>query len=199
MTNLFSWLHKVWSSFGEEQTAYAKPEQLVERARCQDQVAIATICEVRENAKKGEALAKDTLAAIIAYAKANPVEAQFNGDVNNQQLRAACFAGDPEQAGPTLLAVASENPNRAIATVANSCDARELAAKINDCLGDEAFYEAFCNPAMALQWMKKMNHDAKHALILGYVLGLATRLQMVRNPSVPLSVFSTQVAKEFGA
>jgi hypothetical protein len=194
VTKLFSWFRSVFSSFGEE-SALPVAHQLVERARAQDQVAIATICEVRENAKRGNAKAKETLEAVIAYAKAKPVEG-MHGDSGTNELREACFGADPEQVGPSVLKVAASNPYRAIATIANSCNALEMAGKIGECLEDPAFHAAFKNPKVALQWMKKMNHDGQHALLLGYVLGLATRLQMVRNPRVPLSVYSQRVAWE---
>jgi len=194
VTKLFSWFRGFFSSFGEE--SLSKPQQLVERARAHDQVAIATICEVRENAKRGNAKAKETLEEIISYSKSNPVGGGFHGNTDTHQLREACFGADPEQVGPRLLKVAANNPNKAIVTLANSCNAKQMGEMIGDCLEDPAFYAAFKNPKIALQWMKKMNHDGQHALLLGYVLGLATRLQMVRNPRVPLSIYSQRVAWE---
>ena len=204
MTNLLSWFRSFFAHlhnpFGEEKT-YSKAAELVERARCQDQVAVATICMVRENAGKGNALAKQSLKEIIEYCRKNPpgkAIGSFGVDQDAQELQQACFGGDAEAVGPSLLKVAQKNPEKAIVTVANACNASALAYAIDGCLEDDSFQKAFSNPSVALKWMKKVPHDAQHALILGYILGVATRLQMVRNPGVPLAFYSSVVAEELG-
>jgi hypothetical protein len=201
MTNLLYWFRSFFvSHFGEEKT-YSKAGELVERARCHDQVAIATIHLVRENAGQGNAVAKQTLKEVIEYAKNHPpgkVIGSFGLDQDAQELQQSCFAGDTDKVGPSLLKVAQKSPDKAIVTIANACDASALAYAIDGCLEDDRFQAAFANPTVALQWMKKVPHDAQHALILGYILGVATRLQMVRNPSVPLSFYSSIVAEELG-
>ncbi len=46
---------------------------LVLRARAGDQVAMATIVEIRKNAAKGHAVALDSYRRIDSYSKRNPV------------------------------------------------------------------------------------------------------------------------------
>lgn len=201
MTNPFSRIIRFFrkaSPFGEEQLSQAA--QLVERARCNDQVAIATICMVRENAKKGVPLAKKTLEEIIEYGKKHPPKPRTpfgaESDVDTTELQQACFSGETEKVGPAVLKVAARNPDKAAVALANCCNVSSLATAIDACLEDDTFSTAFANPSVALQWMKKVPHDTQHGLMLGYVLGVATRLQMVRNPKTPLAYFSEQVAAE---
>lgn len=195
MTNPFTWFRRLFSSpFGGEKDCI----DLVERARQGDQNATATIILVRKNALAGNELAKQSLARILNYAKhSSPPPTRIGIDAHD--LRQSCMAGESaEVLGEKLSKVALASPDTAVVTVANSCNADELAKKLDVLIQDPVFRRAFDKPNAALRAMSKMPHDAQHALLLGFVLGFATRIQCVRKPNAPIAVFSRAVAWELG-
>ncbi len=197
MTKLFSWFRGLIASFGDDGSmVYTKCQELVERSRHGDQVATAIISRTRKAAEAGSELAKQSLAEIIKYAKSTRRSAFGLDDA--YQLHQACFGADVEVIGPQLTKVALKDPDRAIVTVANACDAKELAKKIDACLGNNAFRKVFKNPAAVKALMKQADPATQNAIVLGFVLGCSHRLQLARKPETPLMVFSQRVAWELG-
>lgn len=196
LKNLAKWLSKHLSSFGEEDTAYTKPQQLVERARCGDQVAIAIISRARKAADVGDKKAIEALEEIKRYARENAPTTTIGSDV--LKLHKACSMGqDIDAIGVNLGSVASKDPETAAVTVSNSCNAVHLAKLLNQCLnGDKAFQAGFKCPS--LEYLSKMTHEQQHAFILGFVLGMAARIQYVRRANTPIAAFSQAVAWEVG-
>jgi hypothetical protein len=194
MTNPFSWFRRIFSSFGSD----ANCIDLVERARQGDQNATATIILVRKNALAGNELAKRSLAEILKYSKeTSPPPTHIGYEAN--ALRQSCIAGEAaEVLGAKLSKLAMSNPDTAVVTVANACDANELAKKLDELIQSDAFRKAFDKPNAALRAMHKVPHEAQHALLLGFVLGLATRIQCVRKPNSPIAILSRGVAWEVG-
>ncbi len=188
-----------FSNFGEEtsvQSAYDDAASVVERARCGDQVAIAIITKVRKRAEAGDELAKASLEAIKAYCTKNQVRGPSTGML---ELHQACvFGKDPEKAGEALSKVAATDPETAAVTISNTCDAKKLAKALYTLMGNnKAFGAAYLGKA-GLEVMSKLNHEAQHAFMMGYVVGMATRIQLVRRPGVPLAVLSKSIAWECG-
>lgn len=196
MTKFFSFFRRLIPSFGSEPT-YNHCQELVERSRNGDQVAIAIIASVRQNAEKGNEKALKSLEEIKRYARSvSPTTVSVGADA--MMLRRACFGEDVDNVGMHLTKVAYTSPNTAAVTVANSCNAKELAQKLNQCMDSEAFRQTLKNPGLFLELMKRFDHDTQHALLLGYVMGMACRIQMVRNPKCPVSVISRMAAWELG-
>jgi len=170
--------------------------QLVERSRCGDQVATAIISRVRRQAEAGNKVARESLEEIKRYAKANKPYTPAGEEA--AALQVVLPEKDMNKIGPALSRVALANPNSAIVAIANSCNAMELAKQLNGELESDGFVLAFKKPAEFLKVMRKLNHEEQHPALLGYVLGLACRLQAVRNPKTPVGVFSQIAAWELG-
>lgn len=193
---VFSWFRRIIANFGEERT-YSECMQLVERSRQGDQVATATISMVRKNAEAGSEKARRSLEEIKKYARSSaPMPINVGSDA--VVLRNACFGEDVDAVGVQLTKVALADPNTAVVTLANSCNVKELAGRIQECIKSEAFQYTFKKPGLVLELMKKVDHDTQHALLLGYVMGMANKLQMVRHPKCPVAVFSNEAAWELG-
>lgn len=196
MTKVFSWFRRVFASFGEEPT-YNECMQLVERSRQGDQVATATISMVRKNAEAGSEKARQSLEEIKRYARSSaPMAVNVGADA--MALRSACFGEDIDNVGMQLSKVSLSDPNTAVVTLANSCNVRELAGKINECIKSDAFQHTFKRPGLFLELIKQADNETQHALLLGYVMGMANRLQAVRHPKCPVAVFSCEAAWELG-
>jgi hypothetical protein len=176
---------------------------LVERARAGDQNAIAMICEIRDNANRGESRAKESAREIEQYIKKHPVT-----DMGCDQLvreTTAAFGADPYEKVliEKVKPLAERNLKKAIVTVANGPSLlrgyRELIETFAENLSDnerDAFKLGAAQTSIALQAMRNFSHECQHALILGYVLGKARRIQAVRLPGVPIAVQSAIAAKE---
>ena len=198
MTKLFSWFRGMFANVGEEPT-YTECMQLVERSRQGDQVATATISRVRKNAEAGNEKAVRSLEEIKRYARStSPANSAVTIGYDAQLLKQAIFGDDIDKVGPQLTKLAFSNPNTAMVTLANSCNVQELAKKIDACIESDAFKHAFSKPVLFLKLIKKVDHNTQHALLLGYVMGMACRLQMVRNPKCPIAVYSRTAAWEVG-
>lgn len=200
MTSVTSWVKKIWpTNIGRTvHYSYTHCAQLVERSRNGDQVATSIISRVRKQAEKGNKLAKESLNEIVRYAKANPPYTPAGAEA----AELSAFCAEPNQnidnIGPALSKVALANPNSASVAIANSCNATALAKELNAALEHDGFLLAFKNPGQFLKVMRKLDHESQHAALLGFVLGLACRLQAVRKPNAPIGIYSQVVAWELG-
>jgi len=152
---------------------------------------------VRKNAEAGSEKARRSLEEIKRYARSTSPNS-VNAGAEAMELRNACFGEDIDKTGMQLSKVALSDPNVAMVTLANSCNVKELAGKINQCIQSGAFQRTFKTPGLFLELIKKADHDTQHALLLGYVMGMAHRLQAVRHPKTPVAVFSCEAAWELG-
>ena len=196
----------------QPQTIPEAAGHLVERSRQGDQNAIAMICQIRDAANRGEARAKATASAIMNYIKRNPAT-QMGGEGSTMDHCDAmandildCFGAElPYQdiLVQKVIPLAEANVKKAIVTVAQgpilfaSGDGESLVRRVGEALPEGQVREAYrlgaTDAAAAMDVMKNvrdLGHDAEHALLLGYVLGKARQLQLVRIPNVPIGVQS---------
>lgn len=188
--------------------------QLVERARMGDQNAIALICQVRDNAKKGVPRAKAGMSALVKYIQANPVVSQntmgeeIENEVEANQLARkvcnACFEGDyVEVVREVVPDLASQSVPKAIVAIANgpSLLERDESTHILD------VYKTLSKPEKAMfkngfrhgiSEMARIPGSLKCAFLLGHIFGTAHAIQAVRLPRVPVSVLSPQTGFELG-
>ncbi len=221
VTVLKGWLRK-WLSIdtvtakmhGEPMTMEQAAADIAERARLGDQVAMAIICEVRDNAKKGDPKAKQAFKLLDQYTRETSHKMNHNdstssvGDDEAADLAASMggedFAGAVIEKGPAAIEASNR---KAIVTLANGPSLlpvagynpiRDIGQRFQTDEEKDAFIlgAKFCGKALAA--MQEMSHEAQHALMLGYVLGTARKIQAVRLPNVPISVQSAVVGWELG-
>ncbi len=192
-------LSRFFSYFGEDslqESAYDDIASVVERARCGDQVAIALITKARKNAAAGDLTATRSLEKIKDYCLKKPVIASSTSMLDLH--RACIFGKDVEKAGEALSEVASKDPETAAVTISNTCDAAKLAKALSRLMdGNRAFVAGYLGK-VGLEVLPKLDHEGQHAFMMGYVVGMATRIQLVRKPGVPLAVLSKELAWECG-
>lgn len=215
-----SWLRR-WLQMEHTATMHGQPmtpEQaaadIAERARLGDQIAMAIICEVRDNAKKGDPTAKKAYKLLEAYTARNPHQNLNSFDPNIGEDEACDLATQicGEDYGAAVIeavpAVISQSPAKAVVTLANGPsllpqeDGTNLIRTVAEKFEDPELRQAFATGAKhtveALPLLKSMSHDAQHALFLGYILGQARCIQAVRETDTPLSVLSPMVGWEMG-
>jgi hypothetical protein len=187
-------------------------QQLVERARQGDQNAIAMICQVRDNAKKGIAQARQGYTAIESYIKAHPAQSipSFGEELANNSasdsMAIDMMAGFGEDYIATIkdktAPLAAVSIPKAVVTLANGpsllpSGQQNLVHDIRDSL-DEAQCAAFLlGLKHGLSEMNSIPEEQQWAFVLGHVLGTARKIQAVRCPNVPLSILSPQLGAEF--
>lgn len=173
-------------------------KDLCERARAGDQNAIGMICEIRDNANRGEDRAKETHDAIGRYLKQNKAEVGSDPEADSMACEVlAGFGNEGETYEDTVLKkvkpLAQKDLKKAVVTVANGPSLikgyPDLVASICESLPEQeqkalAFGAYRCS--LAMQAMQGMSHECQHALLLGYVLGKARAIQIVRLPYTPI-------------
>jgi hypothetical protein len=195
---------------------------IVERARLGDQNALALIICVRENAGKGNALAKKSLGMITDYAKSNPPgrrpssQSQVHGAFSSLLARLRDWAKrvtSPEDYVKTVVAqVPKLGPTIADTLQASHALANgppidaTLLQSVQAALPTDPEKKAFAFAAQSAGTPKAIAAAAsnskdpvvKAALQLGFALGQARRVQLVRSPETPLAHYSRVVAWELG-
>ncbi len=187
--------------------------QLVERARQGDQNAIALICTVRDEAKKGSPKAKRGFAVLKAYIEKNPPKnlPSFGAELSkNRECDLICqemMAGFGED---YLEAVKKEVPGiaalslpKAIVTVANGPNllqdgAQNLLHDVRDSFTDDEQKAFILGIKHGISELDRIPEGLQAPFIVGHVLGTARRIQAVRHPRVPLSILSAKLGYEFG-
>lgn len=210
ISRLKAWLRSLLdddTSFGmsQPQTIPDAAGALVERSRQGDQNAIAMICQIRDAAARGEPRAQQTAAELQKYIKKHPTDNQMGYETETDAMAneiLACFGAEQdylEIMTQKVLPLAHEDIKKAIVTVSHGpilfpTNGESLVRQIGEALPEGEVREAFklgaTEAATALNAMQGMNHDMQHALILGYVLGKARALQLVRIPEIPVKVQS---------
>lgn len=209
ISRLKAWLRSLLdddTSFGMSQpeTIPDAAGALVERSRLNDQNAIAMICQIRDAAARGEGRAQQTAQAIRKYIQKHPTDNQMGfesqTDAMANDILASFGAEDYREVLITkVLPLAQEDIKKAIVTVSHGpilfpTDGESLVRQIGNSLPEGDIREAFklgaTEAATALNAMQGMSHDMQHAVLLGYVLGKARALQLVRVPEVPVKVQS---------
>lgn len=197
---LRAWLAEDSMGFdGVPKTLDEAAKDLVDRSRAGDQNAIAMICEIRDNAARGEKRAKATHDAIGQYIKSNPVSVGDDSEADSMACDAmAGFGSESETYEEVVLKkvapLVKKDVKKAVSTLANGPSLIRgyptLIDSICENMSDDE-QKAFCFGAfktkMALQAMRGMPHECQHALILGYVLGKARDIQIVRLPNTSVT------------
>jgi hypothetical protein len=192
---------------GEPKTQEEGAKALVERSRLGDQVAMAGIVMVREQAKAGVQAAIVSKKLIEDYIRRNPVAASVGEDVASDLAAidlASCIAGEDYAAAifEKVPPLAAKSPQKAIVTLANGPSLIDLSlcSEILDCLQGEdqcaAFKLGVEQAGEALAAMKHIPHEAQHALLLGYIIGKARCVQGARHPATPISILSKRAGQE---
>jgi hypothetical protein len=217
-----SWLRK-WLAIDTTASMHGAPmsmEQaaadIANRARLGDQVAMAIICEVRDNAKKGDPKAKQAFKLLDQYTREhannpenlNHYDSTMGDDEAADLASTMCgeevdYAVAIRQKAPAAIQASNR---KAIVTLANGPSLlpgeRNLVREVGETFQTEEEKEAFILGARfcakALAAMQDMTHEAQHALLLGYVLGTARKIQAVREPNMPISVQSRIAGWELG-
>lgn len=194
--------------------------ELVERARQGDQVAMGTLCLVRENAKRGEARAIYTRDFLVKYIDANPPpENRFGQELlapaTNKAISAlaqAIQSEDPVEYSTAVLALTPGNSTDALektaVALANGPELWEPNPRIS------ALQAMFTTPleakafAYSFQYSNQLSRllsiaisalpTVKRAMQIGYAVGLARRIQGIRRDDVPIATLSSMAAWELG-
>jgi hypothetical protein len=188
--------------------------QLVERARQGDQNAIALICQVRDNAKKGLPRAKQAVVALGRYIERNPVDSQGSmgeelaeeaeTDALAEDVLDCCFEGDYVEVVRELVPdLATKSIPKAIVALANGpsllpADGATHITDVRDSLTDaekKAFAKGY---RQGMRELDDVPTGLQCAFLLGHILGTARRIQAVRLPGVPVSVLSPSAGFELG-
>lgn len=199
---------------GRPMTVNDGAAQLVERARMGDQNAIALICQVRDNAKRGNSRAQQGFKALQLYVENNPVASQgtmgeeIAGEVEaNQLARQVCnaaFEGEYVEVVRELVPnLASQSVEKAIVALANgpSLLPRDESTYISD------VYNTLSQPEKkmfavgyrhGISELASIPSSLQCAFLLGHILGTARAIQAVRLPRVPISVLDPQTGFELG-
>ena len=188
--------------------------QLVERARLGDQNALALICQVRENAKKGNPRAQEGFKALQLYVENNPVVSQGTmgeeiaeeAEVNllAKEVNDAAFGEDYVEVVRELVPdLATQSIPKAVVALANgpSLLNRDGSTYITD------VYETLSNAEKkvfglgyrhGMAELVNIPSSLHCAFLLGHILGTARAIQAVRLPRIPISVLAPQTGFELG-
>lgn len=193
-------------------------ENLVERARLCDQNAVAILVQIRENAKKGIPRALDAYAACRKYIKLHPVtdKSFFAGEPapalempSPIRLLSTNLAKSPnENHYAAIVAAFVPNTGTSIQSVENTATVlangpvitEEMIKRIVGMIDKKEifFIGLTCDEDKAKELAVKVSPDGRKALQLGYAVGLARKLQDLRNPDSLISNFSKDIAWELG-
>lgn len=186
--------------------------QLIDRARQGDQNAIALICQVRDNAKKGLPRAIKAYKAMMRYAKTHPVKAKVSYvGAESQSEEIEELANDIITSFGTdyVTAVTDKLPDLFSVSVPMAIYAAvngpsllpgdgDLFLSVRKALtpeSDKAFMVGYKYGTKALS---SVPGDLRDAFLLGHVLGTARRIQAVRLPDMPISVLAPKTGFELG-
>ena len=175
--------------------------QLVNAARLGDQNAMAMIERVTASAKAGSAKAMAAKVAIARYVKAHPAGPEVAGDCD-----AMTATHSAQHALMSMVEAQGHGPVGEVAmaaSLANGPDIKidkvqAIAARIKDDYARALFLKTVSSPESLVDIAIQQTSGALRKLAkAGKCLGLAIRIQRVRDPSFPLSSFSPQVGVDF--
>ncbi len=187
----------------------------VERARQGDQNAMSVLAMVRNAAKKGNNRAKRTMNLMVAYIKKNPVDHAPNVGFDIKRLGQS-FHNAIEKANPWgwaaavkthMPTLAKKSMDGAIVRLANGPNLlgptnanikAMVTAYPNDVMRKAFSFGLTGQIAKILDACQKISPDECQAMQTGFCVGMAKRIQAIRQPKTPLSVLSPMVAWELG-
>jgi hypothetical protein len=205
----------------KNETMSVAAENLVERARQGDQNAMAMLMMIRQAAQAGKPRAKIAYDILRVYIKDHPSvgtprqlpkpQRRSQAEVF-QAVKKAVQTNNPLHYGTAIVSlVPSSGTTVEDATVMGTILANGpplTRARIQAILGalEDPGSRRILTTAIRLsdklgdllKLSKQLPPEGRRALRIGYSLGLAQRLQQVRLPETPMSVYSQMVAWELG-
>lgn len=168
-------------------------QDVVERARAGDQVAMGLMAQVRDRAKQGNPRAKQSLRAMQRYIDKNP-PVTIGKEANGTTSPLAPIAAKALWTNPTPKVIVTALPlmrfwQGVVALVHGPRLDNERLVHISDELHGEnqpAFKEAVVDFRNPKGWA------------MGRIVGLARCIQRLQIPSVPISTFCPATAWELG-
>lgn len=186
-------------------------ESLVDRARQGDQNAVALICQVRENRKKGNPKAAIAYDYMMSYVNKRPAKKQdYFGCCHETSFSPLVRAKEAKGLvyGKTLV--------KFVLDMGQSIDDSRLAAyilatgrpidrkvlrSVLACTPSPirpAFGQGYRDPNGSLRQRRRLSPEGVKCLQLGYILGVAKRVQDIQDSKVPLGTLSPMIAWELG-
>lgn len=189
---------------------------LVQRSRLGDQVATAAIAVISTRAKKGDKRAAKVRGEIIRYAKKNPmpaalvsptfgIERQEPAEVEHigRRLWRNLHTGKYSGAGVSVLVLSLGNC--APHLLADSPNLKVVIDDVRSAFAGEECRNAYnlgmqksSDPMYLSVIVPNFPEPEQKALQLGYLIGKARRIQAIRSPAIPVSMFARDTGWEFG-
>jgi hypothetical protein len=189
-------------------------KELVERARAGDQVARAIIGMTGENARSGHPVAKKGYTYILDYIKKNPIKSiktRYGIGVEGMKALSEIEAQPSDE---RLLDVLCSLPVigdhiviQGACTLLGNGPAwtKERVIEIKKPLGDKEanlfqYGYAFGSEARKIRPVaKQLPKEAIGYLCAGHCIGSARKMQLAKNPQVPIGILSKEIGWELGS
>lgn len=164
---------------------------VVERSRAGDQVAMAIIAIVRDNARKGSKKAKKSVQLMQRYIDSHPVSS-MGYEAGHTNHAAKALWENPTAETITLTLPLAGFWTGVCALVHGPDLTRERAIEIGSVLPetDQPAFNAAC--------LDEKLDGSRRGWFIGHVVLIARRIQRIRNPNVPIATFCPIVAWELG-
>lgn len=186
----------------EAQLIYEASRDVVERARAGDQVAMAIIAEVRDNAKRGDARAKYTADVMRRYIADNPPIDFGVCDVTHFPTLAKLWGLDQQPSAESAARVFIETadkvkPNQAIVALVHGPNNEALAVAVRNLLTTDGQKAAFSDAADQKK-PRKLAGEEQTAWNLGRIFAFSRAIRRLADESFPISMFCPACGWEFG-
>ncbi len=174
---------------------------VVERARSGDQVAMGILAMVRDNAKKGDPRAQQSLRSLEKYISKNPpiaIGTEASDITSPHATQATAALWKPDVSNDTIikaLPLVGFWPGAVALSHGANLDSARLDAISTTMPEDNR--AAF--KGGVLYWQKKTpDLTDERGWLLGRIIGLARCIQLIRLPHVPIATFCPITAWELG-
>ncbi len=183
-----------------ERAMFNAARDVVERARAHDQVAMAILAQVRDNAKKGEPRAKASLRIIQKYIKSHPAQNFGVCDVTHCESLNTLWKLPSMPPDVAALAVINEAPKvtfwQAIVSIVQGPPGDALIVAVNEKMPEGVERDSF---RRGVDWKKGMPAGAKGpAWSLGRIFGIGRAIQRLADETIPIAAFCPVTAWELG-
>ena len=184
-----------------ERQLYEAARDVVERARAGDQVAMAILAQVRDNAKAGDARAKASFRIMERYIAKNPPTNFGVCDVTHSpSLLAMWSLRSQPTADEAAAVVMTEAPKlrlwQAIVALVHAPKGDGLISAVDEKIPEGIERESFRQGVD----IKNSGKNTAHLGFwnLGRIFGVSRAIQRLRDESIPIAAFCPVVAWELG-
>lgn len=184
-----------------ERQLFEAARDVVERARAGDQVAMAILAQVRDNAKAGDARAKASFRIMERYIARNPPTNFGVCDVtHSESLKAMWGLGSLPSPDVAADVVMIEAPKvrlwQAIVALVHAPKGDALISAVDQKIPEGAERESFRKGAN----IRDAGTDTAHLGFwkLGRIFALGRAIQRLQDESIPIAAFCPVVAWELG-